>query len=98
MSASFQAFVAEHQAEHRSSMNRWSLIVGDALLSVSVIAALLGLRRRAALVGGAALAVAMGGHLIDGNLPRALHDTVRHPLWTVRGDIAVARATIFGGR
>jgi hypothetical protein len=98
MSASFEAFLAEHQAEHRTLVNRWCMVAGDALLVGGAIATLLGSKRRAAVIGGAGLAVAVAGHLIDGNVPRALQDTVRHPLWTVRGDVAVARATVFGGR
>jgi hypothetical protein len=34
------------------------------------------------------------GHVVEGNLLRDTRDTLRHPLWAVRADVAVANATI----
>jgi hypothetical protein len=30
-------------------------------------------------------------HVVDGNLPKSIETTRLHPLWNIRGDIAIAR-------
>jgi hypothetical protein len=40
---------------------------------------------------GVGLGVNAAGHVHDGNFPKALETSGLHPLWTVRGDLAIAR-------
>jgi hypothetical protein len=94
VAASFEEFAAEHRAEHASSFIQWSTVIGNYSNIPTAIALLLG-RRRAALsiflVGTAALVI---GHIFEGNLVRAGRDLVRHPIWSVRADVAVANSAV----
>jgi hypothetical protein len=94
----FSGFAQLHLAEHRSAFNKWCLIVGDAVLLTGTLVAVSPSRRKlgvALLAAGFSTGVA--GHLRDENLTRALGDLIRHPVWTMRGDVMVARATLRGG-
>jgi hypothetical protein len=91
MKDGFSDFLAEHRVEHRSALNRWCLVVGD---SLQIVGALTGLRGRwkvGVTMTVAGLAVAVMGHVRDGNVPKSLETARRHPLWTLRGDLAIAR-------
>jgi hypothetical protein len=39
----------------------------------------------------AGLAVVVAGHARDGNVPKSLETARRHPIWNVRGDLAIAK-------
>jgi hypothetical protein len=95
MIASYEEFAAEHRAEHRNPFNRWCAVVENSLAIVGVVAMLSGRRKAGLALVGAGSAMGGVGHAIEGNLPRALRD-LAHPIWSVRADMAVARATIMG--
>jgi hypothetical protein len=57
---------------------------------------LLGRRKAGVALIGFGSAIGGVGHIAEGNLPRALRDTARQPIWSVRADFAVARATVMG--
>jgi hypothetical protein len=59
---------------------------------------LLGRRKAGAALAGSGLAITAAGHIVEGNLPRALSMLARHPIWAVRADFAVAQQTITGSR
>jgi hypothetical protein len=98
MVASFDEFQVEHRAQHLTAFNRWCVAAGNAVIILSAVP-LLSRRWRGAtaafLVGGAITAV---GHVAEGNLPRALRDLARHPIWSVRADVGFAREVIVGRR
>jgi hypothetical protein len=92
--ASFEEFRDVHRAEHQTAFNRGCVAVGNAVIILSAVPVL---RRRwrsgtAAFVVGAAITGV--GHAAEGNLPRALRDLERHPIWSVRCDLALARDVI----
>jgi hypothetical protein len=37
------------------------------------------------------LGVVTAGHVRDGNFPKSVETTRLHPLWNIRGDIAIAQ-------
>jgi hypothetical protein len=94
MAASYSEFAAEHRAEHLTPFNRWCAVVGNYLTIPSVIAALSGRPKTGAALFGLANVVLIAGHAVEGNVPRAVRDTVRHPVWSVRADFSLATATI----
>jgi hypothetical protein len=91
MRESYAEFLAGHKAEHRSIFNRWCLVAGDALQMVGVLAALRARWRPAAVVFTIGLGVAIAGHVRDGDVPKSFDTVQRHPLWNIRGDLAIAR-------
>jgi len=91
MNASFSEFLAEHRAEHRSTFNRWCLIVGDSLQIGGVLAGFRGRWKTGLTMTVAGLAVAVAGHARDGNVPKSLETARLHPVWNVRGDLAIAK-------
>jgi hypothetical protein len=91
VAASFPEFLAEHRAEHRSAFNRWCLTVGDSLQVIGALYAMRGRWRRAGLMVVGGLGVVAVGHVRDGNFPKSVETTRLHPIWNIRGDIAIAR-------
>jgi hypothetical protein len=91
---SFDEFRDAHGAEHQTAFNRASVALGNALIIFSTVP-LMGRRWRrgaAAFIGGAAITAV--GHAAEGNLPRAVRDLARYPIWSVRCDLALARDVI----
>jgi hypothetical protein len=98
MVATYDEFAAEHRAEHLKPFNRWCAVVGNPLSVVGGASMLLGHRRGGAALAGSGLAILGAGHIAEGNLPRSLRDLARHPIWSVRADLALARDTIMDSR
>jgi hypothetical protein len=96
MVATYGEFAAEHRAEHLKPFNRWCAVVENCLAGTGAVAMLLGRRKAGFALIGSGSAIGGVGHIVEGNLPRALRDTARHPIWSVRADFAVARATVMG--
>src|SRR4051794_40058329 len=96
MYASYAEFLADHRAEHQSDFNRWCLVVGDAIQIAGVVAALRGRWRPAAAMLATGLGVAVAGHVREGNVPRSFHTVQRHPIWNIRGDLAIAKEMLTG--
>jgi hypothetical protein len=94
MTASWQEFAAGHRSQHLTPLNRWCAVVGNSLAPVAAVAALTGRPKAAAMIFAAGTAILLAGHAAEGNLPRAGHDLVAHPIWSVRADMAVAAATV----
>jgi len=92
--ATYEEFAAEHRGEHLTAFNRWCAVIGNYSNVPTVVALLLGRRRVAALIFGLGTAIVLAGHIAEGNLPRSVHDTLRHPIWAVRADVALANATV----
>jgi hypothetical protein len=91
--ATAEEFIAEHIVEHRSRFNQWCLLIGDSGMVAGVLIAVLRAGHR--FVGVELLLTGFGiaviGHIAERNLGRALRDFFEHPVWTVRGDLAVIR-------
>jgi hypothetical protein len=96
MGASYTEFAAQHRAEHLTPFNRWCAVIGNYLALPTAVAALLGRPKIAAALFGLGTVILGAGHVVEGNLARSLGDLARHPIWSVRADFAVARATIMG--
>jgi hypothetical protein len=94
MAASYEEFAAEHRAEHHSAFIRWTTVIGNYSNVPTAVALVLGRRRTAATIFGLGTAALVLGHAAEGNLARAGRDLVRHPIWSVRADVAVANATL----
>jgi hypothetical protein len=94
--ASYAEFAAEHRAQHLNPFNRWCAVVGNYLPLPAAVAAVLGRPRAGAALFALGTAAIVAGHIVEGNLLRAVRDTVRHPIWAVRADVAVANTTIMG--
>jgi hypothetical protein len=94
MVASYEEFAAQHRTQHLNPFNRWCAVVGNYLPPAAAVAALMGRPRAGATLFALATATIVTGHVVEGNLPRAVRDTLRHPIWSVRADVAVANATI----
>lgn len=77
------------QSSHASHLTALSCSFANA-----VGAALMGRPRAGATLFALANATLAAGHVVEGNLLRDTRDTLRHPLWAVRADVAVANATI----
>jgi hypothetical protein len=92
--ASYGEFAAQHRAEHLTPFNRWCAVIGNYLTIPSAVAALLGRPKTAAALFGLGTVILGAGHVVEGNLPRSIRDLARHPIWSVRADFAVVRATI----
>ena len=91
MRDSYAEFLADHRAEHRSAFNRWCLVAGDAIQIAGVVAALRARWRPAAAIFAIGVGVAVAGHVRDGNVPKSFETVQRHPLWNIRGDVAIAK-------
>ena len=91
MRESYAEFLADHKAEHRSAFNRWCLVAGDAIQLAGVVAALRARWRGAAVMFAIGVGVAIAGHVRDGNVPKSFDTLQRHPLWNIRGDLAIAK-------
>jgi hypothetical protein len=98
MVASYDEFAAEHRGEHLSRFNRWCAVAGNSLGVVAAVSALVGRRKAGAALFALGSAILATGYVAEGNLPRSLTMLARHPIWAVRADFAVARATIMGSR
>lgn len=94
MADSYSEFLADHRAEHRGAFNRRCLLVGDTLQAIGALVFLRGHWRAGGLTVAVGLGVVTAGHLRDGNVPKSLETTRLHPLWNVRGDIAIARDVV----
>jgi hypothetical protein len=94
--ATYDEFATEHRAEHLTPVNRGCAVVGNSLTFVGAASLLLGRPWGAAALLGSGAAVLAAGHVAEGNLPRSLRDLARHPIWSVRADLAVVRDTIMG--
>jgi hypothetical protein len=93
----YQEFAAAHRADHLSPVNRWCAVLSNLLLApAAVVAAVLGRPRTGVALFGMANAVMVTGHVVEGNLPRNIGFFLRHPLWSVRADVAVAVDTVMG--
>jgi len=90
----FSEFLAEHRAEHRSAFNRWCLVVGDSLQIAGAFAGIRGRWKVGLPMVAAGLAVAMAGHIRDGNVAKSFDVVRRHPVWNLRGDLAIAREVL----
>jgi hypothetical protein len=91
MTEGYSEFLAEHRAEHGSAFNRWCLVVGDFLQIAGVLAGVRGRWKPGLTMTAAGLAVVVAGHARDGNVPKSLDTARRHPIWNVRGDLAIAK-------
>jgi hypothetical protein len=87
----FSEFLDDHRAEHRSAFNQWCLVFGDSLQIIGVLSVLRGRWRGGALLTAVGLGIATTGHVRDGNVAKSLETVRLHPLWNIRGDIAIAR-------
>jgi hypothetical protein len=96
MVASSVEFQAEHRAEHQSAFNRWCVAVGNPVIILGTAALVMRHWRSGAALAAAGAAVTAVGHVAEGNLPRALRDLARHPLWSVRADLDLARDVLVG--
>jgi hypothetical protein len=97
MVASYEEFAASQRAEHLNPFNRWCAVVGWYLLALPAAAtAVLGKPKAGAALFALSQAVIVAGHIPEGNLLEQTRITARHPIWTLRADIAVANATIKG--
>src|ERR1700716_860616 len=96
MVASYEEFAAQHQADHLNLFNRWCAVAGNYLVPVAAVVAVLGRPKTGAALFALANAVIVTGHVVEGNLPRNAGYVVRHPIWSVRADVAVANDTIMG--
>ncbi len=94
VAASYDEFAAEHRAEHGSAFIRWATVAGNYSNIPTAIALLVGRPRAAAAIFGIGTAALVVGHAVEGNLPRAGRDLARHPIWSVRADVAVANETL----
>jgi hypothetical protein len=90
----FSEFLDDHRAEHHSAFNRWCLVAGDSLQIIGLLSVLRGHWRGGALLAAVGLSVATTGHLRDGNVAKSLETARLHPLWNIRGDIAIARGML----
>ena len=91
MADSFSEFLAEHRGEHRTAFNRWCLIAGDSLQVAGALAAVRGHWKSGGVMVAAGFGAVMAGHVRDRNLPTSFQTARRHPMWNIRGDIAIAR-------
>ena len=70
------------------------VILDEAIMcSLQIVGMLAGVRRRWKLgltMTAAGLAVAVVGHVRDGNVPKSLDTARHHPIWNARGDFAIA--------
>lgn len=71
-------------------------VVENSLAVAGAVAMPLGRRKAGVALVGLGTAIGGVGHVVEGNLPRALRDLARHAIWSVRADFGVARATIMG--
>jgi 2-hydroxy-palmitic acid dioxygenase Mpo1-like len=92
--ASYQEFAAEHRTQHLTPFNRWCAVVGNSMAPAAAFTALTGRPKVAAALLALGNVVLISGHVAEGNAPRAVRDFVRHPMWSIRADVAVATATI----
>jgi hypothetical protein len=96
MGGSYDEFAAQHRTQHLTPVNRWCAVVGNGLVPVALVTALTGRPKAGVTLFGLANATLLAGHVAEGNVPRSLRDLYRHPIWSVRADVAVATATVKG--
>jgi hypothetical protein len=96
MVASYDEFAAEHRAQHLTPFNRWCAVAGNSLAVVAAVSTLAGRPKVGAASFALGSAILGAGHVAEGNLPQALRDLARHPIWEVRADFALARDTVMG--
>jgi hypothetical protein len=94
MGETYEQFAAQHRTQHLTAVNRWSAVVGNSLVPVAAATALTGRFKAGATIFALANATLAAGHVAEGNFPRSVRDLRRHPVWSVRSDVAVAAATI----
>jgi hypothetical protein len=66
-------------------------LVGDVLQVIGALSVLRGHWRGGGLTVAVGLGVATAGHVRDGNVTKSFETARLHPLWNVRGDIAIVR-------
>jgi hypothetical protein len=91
---SCEAFAAQHRTQHLEPFNRLCAVVGNSLAPVAAVTALTAHRRAGATVFALANSTLFARHAVEGNIPCAVRDLFRHPLWSVRADVAVAGAML----
>src|SRR5947208_1352791 len=91
MFTSFDDFEAHHHDEHLTAFNRGCVVVGNALAILSVVPLLSRRLKGATTAFLAGVAITGVGHAAEGNLLPATRDLARHPIWSVRADVALAR-------
>ena len=92
--ASFREFYPFYLAEHRNRTSRRLHVIGTLLAMAILVAALASARWRLLLavpVAGYALAW-IGHYCFEGNSPA----TLRHPLYSLRGDLTMLRDVLTG--
>jgi hypothetical protein len=94
MGESYEQFAAQHRTQHVTPFNRWCAVVGNSLVPVAAVTALTGRLKAGATIFAVANATLAAGHVLEGNFPRSVRDLGRHPVWSVRSDVAVASATM----
>jgi hypothetical protein len=94
MGETYEEFAAQHRSQHLTPFNRWCAVVGNALVPVAAVTALTGRLKAGATIFALANATLAAGHVAEGNFPRSARDLRRHPVWSVRADVAVAAATV----
>jgi hypothetical protein len=98
MVTSYEQFAAQQRAEHLNPFNRWCAVVGNYLVFAAAFAALSGRRRAGAALFGISSVAITAGHLAEGNFVEQSRVFARHPIWSVRSDVAIANETIMGLR
>jgi hypothetical protein len=95
MVASYEEFAAQQRAEHLNPFNRWGAVVAWYGLAIpGAITAALGRPKAGAALFALSQVVIGAGHIVEGNVVDQTRITVRHPIWVLRADLAVANDTI----
>jgi hypothetical protein len=94
MGESYEEFAAQHRSQHLTPFNRWCAVVGNSLVPVAAVTALTGRLKAGATIFALANTTLAAGHVAEGNFARSTRDLRRHPVWSVRADVAVAAATV----
>lgn len=94
MVATYEEFAALQRAAHSHPFNRGCAVVGNYLTPVAAVAAIVGRPRAGAALFAVATMAVIAGHVVERNLPQQVGVTVRHPIWAVRADVAIANATV----
>jgi hypothetical protein len=93
--ASYKEFESRQRAEHSSPFIRWSAVVAWYVLALPAVAmAGLGRRKAGAVLFALSQVAIAAGHVVEGNLLDQSRITVRHPIWVLRADIAIANDTV----
>jgi hypothetical protein len=94
MGVSYQEFAAQHRTQHVTPFNQWCAVVGNSLVPVAAVATLTGRPKAGATIFVLANTTLAAGHVREGTLLCSLRDLLKHPIWGVRADVAVATATV----